>query len=87
MTVVPHPPYFSLFKIKSKGCHFDTTEVNQAESLAVLNNLTEHIFQDAFKKMTEVLRTVHARGRGTNSRVMATSRPKVSFEQTLASVP
>jgi hypothetical protein len=53
MTVVPHPPYFSLFprlKIKLKDRHFDTTEVIEAESQAVLNTLTEHDFQDAFKK-------------------------------------
>jgi hypothetical protein len=61
MTVVPHPPYspdlapcdFSLYprlKIKLKGCRFDTTEVIKAESQAVPNTLTEHDFQDAFKK-------------------------------------
>jgi hypothetical protein len=37
-------------KIKLKGRHFDTTEVMEAESQAVLNSLTEHDFQDAFKK-------------------------------------
>jgi hypothetical protein len=49
----PHPPFFSLFprlKIKLKGRHFDTIEVMEAESQAVLNSLTEHDFQDAFKK-------------------------------------
>jgi hypothetical protein len=54
MTVVLHPPYFSLFprlKIKLKGRHFNTTEVIEAESQAVLNILTEHDFQDAFKKL------------------------------------
>jgi histone-lysine N-methyltransferase SETMAR len=61
MTVVLHPPYssdlvpcdFSLFpqlKIKLKGRHFDTIERIEAESQAVLNTLTEHDFQDAFKK-------------------------------------
>jgi hypothetical protein len=35
-------------RIKPKGCHFDTTEVIEAES--VLNTLTEHDFPDAFKK-------------------------------------
>jgi hypothetical protein len=53
VTVVPHPPYFSLlplFKIKVKGRHFDTTEVLEAESRVVLNALTEHDFLDAFKK-------------------------------------
>jgi hypothetical protein len=34
-------------KIKLKGRHFDTTEV---ESQVVLNTLTEYDFQDAFKK-------------------------------------
>jgi hypothetical protein len=37
-------------KIKLKGCHFDTIEVMEAESQAVLNILTEHDFQDAFRK-------------------------------------
>jgi hypothetical protein len=53
MTVNPQPPYFSLFprwKIKLKGRHFDTTEVIEAESQAVLNTLTEHNFQEEFKK-------------------------------------
>jgi hypothetical protein len=30
--------------------NFDTIEVIEAESQAVLNTLTEHDFQDAFKK-------------------------------------
>jgi hypothetical protein len=53
MTVVPHPYYCSLFpllKIKLKGCHFDTVEVNEAESQVVPNTLTEHYFQDASKR-------------------------------------
>jgi hypothetical protein len=37
-------------KIKLKGWHFDTTEVIKAELYTVLNALTEHDFQDAFKK-------------------------------------
>jgi hypothetical protein len=51
MTVVPHPPYFSLFprlKIKLKGRHFDTNEMINAEPWAVLNTLTEHDFRNAF---------------------------------------
>jgi hypothetical protein len=47
MTVVPHPPYFSLFprvKIKLKGRDFDTIEMIEAESHAMLNTLTEHDF-------------------------------------------
>jgi hypothetical protein len=53
MTVVPHPPYFSLFpqlKIKLKDRHFDTTAVTEAELQVVLNTLTEHDFQDALEK-------------------------------------
>jgi hypothetical protein len=53
MTIVPHPPYFSLFhqlKIKLKDRHFYTIEVIKAESQAVLSTLTEHDFQDAFKR-------------------------------------
>jgi hypothetical protein len=42
---------FSRLKIKLRGRHFDTTEVIEAESQAVLNALTEHDFQDAFKAM------------------------------------
>jgi hypothetical protein len=52
MTVFPHPPYFCLLlrlKIKLKGSHFGTIEVIEAESEAVLNTLTEHDFEDAFK--------------------------------------
>jgi hypothetical protein len=52
MTVVPHPSYSSLFsrlKIEPKGRHFDTIEVIEAESQVVLNILTEHDFQDAFR--------------------------------------
>jgi hypothetical protein len=33
-----------------KGRHFDTIEVMEAESQAVLNILMEHDFQDAFEK-------------------------------------
>jgi hypothetical protein len=43
-------PYFSLLlKIQYKCRHFDTTEVMEAEPQAVLNSLTEHGFQDAFR--------------------------------------
>jgi hypothetical protein len=53
MTVVPHPFYISLFchlKIRLKGRHLYNTEVIAAESQVVLNTLTDHDFQDAFKK-------------------------------------
>jgi hypothetical protein len=37
-------------KIELKGCNFDTIQASEAESQAALNTLTEHDFQDAFKK-------------------------------------
>jgi hypothetical protein len=50
---VLHPPYFYLFprlKIKIKSHHFDTIEIFEAGVQVVLNTLTQHDFQDAFKK-------------------------------------
>jgi hypothetical protein len=38
-----------------KGRHFDTIEVIEAESQAVLKTLTEHDFQDAFKNWQKCL--------------------------------
>jgi hypothetical protein len=79
ITVVPHPTYFALFprlKIKLKGRHFDTTEVLEAESQAVLDTLTEHDFQDAFKNVRSAGSSACPRN-GTTSRVMMASRPKV----------
>jgi hypothetical protein len=57
MTVISHSPYspnlvlccFSLF-LQLKIGHFDTIEMIDAESQAILNTLTEHDFQDVFKK-------------------------------------
>jgi hypothetical protein len=43
---------------------FYTIEVIEAESHAVLNTLTEHDFQDAFKEIAEAVGTAHTRGRG-----------------------
>jgi hypothetical protein len=59
LTVVPthHIFLFPPLKRKAKGRHFDTTEVVEAESQAVLNTLTEHDFQDPFKKTAETLGT------------------------------
>jgi hypothetical protein len=79
-----HPPsiyltfLFSRLKIKLKGRHFDGTEVIETESQAVLNTLTEHDFHDAFKKRQKGWKGAYSR-KGTFSRVMVTSRPKVSF--------
>jgi hypothetical protein len=50
---LPDPPYFSLcprLKIRVKGRHFDTPEVIVVELQAALGTLTEHYFQNAFKK-------------------------------------
>jgi hypothetical protein len=38
-------------KINLKGRHFGTIEASEAEWQAVLNTLTEHDFQNAFKKL------------------------------------
>jgi hypothetical protein len=59
MTIIPHPPYFSLFR--RLGHHFDTTVVIEAESQVLVNSLTEHDFQDAFKKLQKRRqRCIHA---------------------------
>jgi hypothetical protein len=52
--------------------------VNEAESQTVLNTLREHDFQDAFKKWQKPWNCAYAR-KGTTSKVMAASRPKISF--------
>jgi hypothetical protein len=81
MTVVPHPHHFSLFprpKVRLKGPHFDTTEMIQAESQAVLNILTEHDLQNAFKNDRSTGDGAYSR-KGATSRVMVASRPKVIF--------
>jgi hypothetical protein len=54
VSVVPPPTllfFVSLIENKSEGRHFDTIEVIEAESEAVLNTLIEQDFQDAFKKL------------------------------------
>jgi hypothetical protein len=80
MTVVPTDPNFLCprFKIELKGRHFDTTEVIEAESQAVLNTITEHDFQDLSKNGRSAGNGVYAR-KGTTSRVMVASRSKISF--------
>jgi hypothetical protein len=65
-------------KIKLKGRHFDTVEAIEAESLPVLNILTEHDFQDAFKNDRRAGNCVFL-WKGTPSWVMVASRLKVSF--------
>jgi hypothetical protein len=39
-----------MFLMKVKGRNFDTTDMIETESQAVLNTFTEHDLQDAFKK-------------------------------------
>jgi hypothetical protein len=57
MMIVPR------LKIKLKDHHFDTIEVTEAKSQAVLNILTEHDFQDAFEKWQKHWeRCIHAEG-------------------------
>jgi hypothetical protein len=54
-TSIPYPPDFSVFprlEITLNSRHFDTLEVLETESQAVLNTLTEHDFQDKLKKKT-----------------------------------
>jgi hypothetical protein len=48
---------------KLKSLNFDTIEVIEAESQALLNTLTEHGFQNALKKCRNI-GTVHTRRRG-----------------------
>jgi hypothetical protein len=43
------PTTFFWLKIKLKRSHFDTNEVIEAESQAVLNTHTEHDSQDTFR--------------------------------------
>jgi hypothetical protein len=52
MTLVPtHPTCLtSTLRLFSVSRHFDTLEVIVAELQGMLNTLTEHGFQDAFKK-------------------------------------
>jgi hypothetical protein len=65
-------------KIKLKGHHFDTTEVIEAKSQALLNTLTEHNFQDGFKNGRSTWNGAYLQ-KGTTSKAMEASRPKVSF--------
>jgi hypothetical protein len=45
-----------------KSCDFETIEETEAESQAVLNTLTEHNFQDAFKKSQNWEGCIHVEG-------------------------
>jgi hypothetical protein len=73
-------------KIKLKGCCFDTIVVVKAELRAMLNTLTENNFLDSFKNAGSAGKNAYM-WKGTTSRVMLASRPKVSFDQMTAPVP
>jgi hypothetical protein len=69
---------FTRLKLKLKGHHFDTTEVIKAESQAVLNTPTAHDF--AFKSGRSSGNGLYT-WKGTTSRVMVASGPKLVFDQ------
>jgi hypothetical protein len=52
--------------------------VIEAELQAVLNTLTEHDFQDAFKNGRNAGNDAYAQ-KGTTSRVVVANAPKISF--------
>jgi hypothetical protein len=61
--------------------HFDTIEVIEAKVQMVLNTLTDHNFQDAFKKTEWVLGTVHMRRRRLLWGCWQQAGPKLVFDQ------
>jgi hypothetical protein len=65
-------------KIKLKGSHYYIIEVIEAESQAVLNTLTEHDFRMHLQNGRSAGNGAYA-WKGTTSKVMVASRPKVSF--------
>jgi hypothetical protein len=54
-------PLFPQLSIKLKGRHFDTKEVIEAESQAMLNTIREHDFHDAIKIGRSALNGGYAR--------------------------
>jgi hypothetical protein len=69
-------------KIKLKASHFDTIDVIEAESQAMLNTTSRmHL-----KKGRSTGNGAYERKR-TSSKVMVASRPRVSFSQIEVSVP
>jgi hypothetical protein len=67
-------------ELKLKGCHFDTIEVIEGEWQAMLNTLTEHDFQDAFKNGKRTGNCAYA-WKGTTSRVMVACRSRINICQ------
>jgi hypothetical protein len=73
--------------MKLKGLHFDTVEVIEAESQAVLNTLIEYDFQDGIKNSRSAGNDAYAR-KGTTTRVMvAPVVQKLVFDEMTAPVP
>jgi hypothetical protein len=50
LDLLAHPQRLHQLKIKLKGRHFDTIEMIETESQAVVNTPTKHDFKDAVKK-------------------------------------
>jgi hypothetical protein len=71
------PCYFSLFPLLMIR-HFNTTEVLEAQSQAVLNTITECDFQDLFKTCQKPWERCMPE-KGFTSRVNVVSWPKVNF--------
>jgi hypothetical protein len=65
-------------KTKLKGRHFETNEMIEAVSQAVLITLTEHDFQDAFKKLQKPWEWC-IRAEGATLGVMVDTMRKASF--------
>jgi hypothetical protein len=84
----PHPPYFSLFShlnIILKNRHFDTVEVIDVESQAVLITFTEKTTR-MHLKMAQALWKVHTRGRGLCREKWRPVDPELVFSQMAAPV-
>jgi hypothetical protein len=97
ITVVPHPLYsrdlalcdFSVLprlNVELQSPNFESIEVIEAESQAVLNTFAEHDFQDAFNTYQNCW-GLRVRAKGDYCEVEGTSRNKVIFDQTATRVP
>jgi hypothetical protein len=78
---------FPRLRIKLEGRHFDTIEVMEAESQAVLNTFTEHDFQNALGNSIRGKGTVHTCGKGLFRGLWWLVRPKLVSDQMAAPVP
>jgi hypothetical protein len=69
---------FPRLKMKLKGRHHDTLQMTEAESQTMLNTLTEHGFQDAFRNGRSAWNSAYAQ-KGPTVRLLVAERSKVSF--------